>query len=71
MEVIHVSRMGILRSCTFGKVYLMCVNTPHTCWALMSGYDVSILQGATGFWVLGACRATAAQRVPVAHLTAV
>ena len=57
--------------CTFGWVYLMCTNAPRTCWALTSGYNVSVLQGAMGFWVLGASGVTAAQRVPVAHLTGV
>ena len=47
----------------------MCTNAPYTCWALTSGYDVSVLQDAMGFWALGAHRATAAQRVPVAYLT--
>ena len=49
----------------------MCANASHTCWALTSGYNVSMLQGAMEFWALGACRATAAQRVLVAYLTGV
>ena len=47
----------------------MHVDTPHTCWALTSGYDVSVLQGAMGDWVLGTRGMIAAQRVPVTHLT--
>ena len=47
----------------------MHVDTPHTCWALTSSYDVSVLQGAMGDWVLGTRGAAAAQRVSVSHLT--
>ena len=51
-EVVYVDRMGSLGVCTFGWDNLMCANAPRNCWVLMSGYDVSVPQGAMG--ILGA-----------------
>ena len=43
------SAMGIWAHVHWVKVYLMYAGTPHMCWVLTSGYDVSVLQGVMGY----------------------
>ena len=61
-------QIGHLGACTFGQVDLMCAIAPRSCWELMSGYDMSVLQGAMGFGASSAYGVIAAQRATVAHL---
>ena len=60
--------MGTWVHVHWGKVYLLYANAPRTYWALTSGYNVSVLQGAMGYRTLGTRGVTAAQRVLVAYL---